>query len=145
MIPRGLNRGGNSVEKKKAEDEDVVRLFLQGVAYKVARGEICEIGISNRRRRYMSFCSLLATLRGEKINAVQTWFMTRAWLRREVKNERLCTKAQKNEPFIPVLCTRRVFTPKLHVRTVNNRIGQPPHLLFPLIRPTRRIVWKIFR
>lgn len=45
MIPRGLNRGGNSVEKKKAEDEDVVRLFLQGVAHKVARGEICEIGI----------------------------------------------------------------------------------------------------
>lgn len=27
--------------------------------------------------------------------------------------------------------TRRVFTPKLHVRTVNNRIGQPLH---PLLR-----------
>lgn len=31
--------------KEDAEDEDIVRLFLQGVAYKVARGEICEIGI----------------------------------------------------------------------------------------------------
>lgn len=59
------------------------------------------------------FRSLLATLRGEKINAVQTWFMTRAWLRREVKNERLCTNAQKNESFMPrSLCTPDVCLPR---------------------------------